>query len=134
MTSKRALNRNSAVAVCYAALAVCSSLRAQDAPASEAPAASSAASSVIYLFLDDAIKRANTLGPNLIAGLTNAKIAAESLNSPALAEAKSRAGMSTALEVVKAEATVSTERTAYYDAETRHATAIATLPTITGVL
>jgi outer membrane protein TolC len=45
-----------------------------------------------------------------------------------------RAGMTSALEVVNAEATVSTERNAYYDAETRYATAIATLATITGVL
>ena len=45
-----------------------------------------------------------------------------------------RAGMATALEVVNAEATVSTERNAYYDAETRYATAIASLATITGVL
>jgi outer membrane protein TolC len=45
-----------------------------------------------------------------------------------------RAGMATALEVVNAEATVSTERNAFYDAETRYATAVAVLATLTGVL
>ena len=45
-----------------------------------------------------------------------------------------KAGEATALEVVNAEATVSLEKNAYYDAETRLATALATLATLTGSL
>ena len=45
-----------------------------------------------------------------------------------------KAGEATALEVVNSETTLSTEKTAYYDAETRFATALANLATVTGSL
>ncbi|MGH9684898.1 MAG: TolC family protein [Candidatus Acidiferrales bacterium] len=45
-----------------------------------------------------------------------------------------KGGEATALEVVDAEATVSLERNAYYDAEMRYATALANLATLTGTL
>ncbi len=45
-----------------------------------------------------------------------------------------RAGHATALEVVNAEATLSLERNAYSDAQTRYATALAKLATLTGTL
>jgi outer membrane protein TolC len=45
-----------------------------------------------------------------------------------------KAGMNTALEVVNSESTLSGEQTAYFDAETRYAIALANLATLTGSL
>lgn len=60
--------------------------------------------------------------------------AADAVESQKLTLLRYKAGESTALEVVNAEATVSLERNAYYDAEVRYATALANLATRTGTL
>lgn len=60
--------------------------------------------------------------------------AADAKESQKLTLLRYKAGEATALEVVNAEATVSLERNAYYDAETRYATALANLATLTGTL
>lgn len=58
----------------------------------------------------------------------------DAIESRKLTLLRYKAGESTALEVVSAEATVSLERNAYYDAEVRYATALANLATRTGTL
>lgn len=60
--------------------------------------------------------------------------AANAEESQKLTLLRYKAGQATALEVVDAEATLSLERNAYYDAETRYATALANLATLTGDL
>ncbi len=59
---------------------------------------------------------------------------AEAVQSRDLTLLQYKAGMNTALEVVNAETTLSTEQTAYYDAESRYAVALANLATLTGSL
>jgi len=79
MRSRGALNRKAAVTVCYAALVACSSLSAQNVQETAAPVGEPTGASDMHLTLDEAIKRAKTLSPNLIAAFTNAKIAAENI-------------------------------------------------------
>jgi outer membrane protein TolC len=59
---------------------------------------------------------------------------AEAVQSRDLTLLQYKAGMNTALEVVNAENTLSVEQTAYYDAESRYAVALANLATLTGSL
>jgi outer membrane protein TolC len=59
---------------------------------------------------------------------------AEAVQSRDLTLLQYKAGMNTALEVVNAENTLSLEQTAYYDAESRYAIALANLATVTGSL
>ncbi len=60
--------------------------------------------------------------------------AADAQQSRDLTLLQYKAGMNTALEVVNAESTLSLEQTAYYDAESRYAVALANLATLTGSL
>lgn len=60
--------------------------------------------------------------------------AANAVDSRKLTLLRYKAGEATALEVVNAEATVSLEKNAYYDAQTRYAIALANLATLTGTL
>jgi outer membrane protein TolC len=59
---------------------------------------------------------------------------ADAVESRKLTLLRYKAGLATALEVVNAENTVGLERNAYYSAETRYATALANLATLTGNL
>ncbi len=59
---------------------------------------------------------------------------ADAIESRKLTLLRYKAGLATALEVVNAESTVGLERDAWYDAETRYATALANLATLTGNL
>jgi outer membrane protein TolC len=62
------------------------------------------------------------------------RAAADAQQSRDLTLLQYKAGMNTALEVVNAESTLSVEQTAYYDAESRYAVALANLATLTGSL